>query len=60
MSRVEVVCCVCKAHLQWIEWCSAMPTDDVSHGLCADCYKLELQKVDDAFRRDEALRQKEE
>ena len=30
-----------------------------SHGLCPICYKIEMQKADDAFRRDEALRQEE-
>ena len=58
--RVPVVCYgknkACGKVLRWIE----MPYDSTSHGLCPECYKIEMQKADDAFRRDEALRQKEE
>lgn len=70
--RVPVVCYgknrACGKVLRWIE----MPSDGISHGLCPECYKIELQRVNenlerlatwqfnDAFRQDEALRQKEE
>lgn len=54
--KTEAICCVCGAHLRWID----TPCGDVSSGLCKKHFKEAMQKADDAFRRDEVLRQKEE
>ena len=60
--KTEVICCVCKKHLHWID----TPYGGVSDGYCdkhyweAMCEVDEALRRDDAFRRDEALRQQKE
>jgi len=48
--KTEVICCVCGAHLRWIQ----TPCGGVSHGYCKKHFEEAMRKVDDAFRRDEA------
>jgi len=54
--KAKLICGWCGKFLDWIDTSDGQD----SHGLCPICYKIEMRKVDDAFRRDEALRQKEE
>jgi len=50
--KAKVLCCGegCGKFLGWTDTSDGKP----SHGLCPDCYKIEMQKVDDYYRRDEA------
>ena len=49
--KVPVVCYgknkACGKVLGWIE----MPTDGLSHGLCPECYQIEMRKADEYFTR---------
>ena len=47
--KTPVTCCGegCGKVLRWIE----MPDDGVSHGLCPECHRIEMRKVDEYWRR---------
>ena len=52
--KTEVICCAkgCGKHLRWID----TPYGGVSSGYCEKHFAEAMREVDDAFRRDEALR----
>ena len=50
--KTEVICCVCGKHLRWID----TPHGGTSHDYCPKHFEEAMREVDDAFRRDEALR----
>ena len=44
--RTEVRCAWCEKFLHWID----TPTGGVSHGLCKDCFRREMRKLDGGER----------
>jgi len=40
--RTEVRCAWCEKFLHWIE----TPSGGISHGLCEDCFRREMRKLD--------------
>ena len=54
--KARMICCVCKKFLYWTDTSDGRD----SHGYCKKHYEEAIRGVDEAFRRDEALRQQKE
>jgi len=55
--KTRVICHICGKHIRWIV---DIPVPGFAYGLCRDCNKAAMQKLDHALRQDEALRQQKE
>ena len=42
MTKTKVICAWCEKFLHWME----TPSGGVSHGLCEDCFRREMRKLD--------------